>query len=374
MRIGIDARLYSQTGVGRYIRNLINYLAVEDQQNQYVIFLTNNDFKNFELPNDRWQKIRTNIQWHSFTEQWLMPWILYRHRLDLVHFPYFNIPLLYWKPYVVTLHDLTIWKQETGKASTRPLWYYFIKKLGYHLELYFIARKAKMIIAISQAVSLEIQKILQVPNSRIKVIYEGIDQNLLTTVTRKVAAKPYLLTVGNFYPHKNLTRLIFAFRKVVAQIKEDNLKLILVGPKDFFYYKTKKFLKEQNLLGRVQFILHPPDLILANLYRQAEGLIFPSLAEGFGLPGLEAISLQCLLACSRLKVFEEIYGPCPIYFNELDVDDMASKILFLLKESNQSKNKRRKLSWEWSKRYSWKKCARETLETYENCLSLRSVK
>lgn len=372
MKIGIDARLYSQTGVGRYIRNLVSALAKIDRKNSYVIFLTKQDFKEFVLPNSRWQKVAADFPWHSLVEQIKMPLLLYHHHLDLMHFPYFNVPIFYFRPFVVTLHDLTVWKHSTGKATTRAFWYFLIKKLGYKIELAVIAKRTKLVITISRFVKKDIQELLKLPAEKIKVIYEAVEPGLLSGQKQNSfsIAKPYLLTVGNFYPHKNLKRLIFAWTKITAEKQWSNYRLIMVGPKDYFYRRLKKELKPKKILGKVQFILHPSDQRLAVIYRNAAGLIFPSLAEGFGLPGLEAMALGCPVVCSDLPVFHEIYGDIPFYFKPTDVDDMAETIINSLEEPIGQKKERLVKGKLLAKTYSWEKCAKETLRTYENCLSL----
>src|SRR3990167_1427096 len=95
MKIGIDGRLIEETGVGRYIKNLTRELGKYDKENRYVIFLRKKSFDSFSLPNDRWSKRLVEIPWHSFREQLLMPLLFLKDHLDLVHVPYFNIPIFY---------------------------------------------------------------------------------------------------------------------------------------------------------------------------------------------------------------------------------------------------------------------------------------
>lgn len=169
MKIGIDARLIDETGVGRYIQNLIKELGVIDQTNSYVLFVN----KKIVLPNDRWKQWIVNVPWHSFTEQIVMPFLFLRERLDLVHIPYFNVPILYPAKFVVTIHDLTILHFDTGKASTRSFFLYKIRRLGYMIALRVALARAKNVIAVSQTTKREILDHFDVPPDRIKVIYEG---------------------------------------------------------------------------------------------------------------------------------------------------------------------------------------------------------
>ncbi|MEK9178473.1 MAG: hypothetical protein AAB801_01685, partial [Patescibacteria group bacterium] len=120
MTIGIDLRLWNQTGVGRYTRNLVFNLLKIDKNNKYVLFVRKEDFKDVEnqiskLKTPNWKLKIVNVPWHSFKEQLLFPQILNRENLGLMHFTYFSVPVLYKKPYVLTVHDLTLNHFKSGK-------------------------------------------------------------------------------------------------------------------------------------------------------------------------------------------------------------------------------------------------------------------
>src|SRR3989337_707381 len=93
--IGFDARLIGETGVGRYIKNLLDNLSKIDKVNHYYVFLKSEDFNRLTFPNHNFHKIALDIRWHSIKEQLYLPFILSKYRFDIVHFPYFNVPLLY---------------------------------------------------------------------------------------------------------------------------------------------------------------------------------------------------------------------------------------------------------------------------------------
>ena len=132
MRIGIDARLAFETGVGRYIRNLILELSKIDTKNSYVLFVgTSHKKKLEELVPKKWKIVSTDIHWHSVSEQIQFANVLNKENLDVMHFPYFSLPIRYKKPFVVTIHDLIIHHFPTGKASTLPLPLYLAKRLAF---------------------------------------------------------------------------------------------------------------------------------------------------------------------------------------------------------------------------------------------------
>jgi len=173
MKIGIDARLWSQTGVGRYIQELINNLNLVDQVNSYLIFLPSNQTQKFEIRNSKFEIRVIDIRWHSLKEQIIMPWILWKEHLDLVHFPYFSIPIFYPGKFVVTIHDLILDHFDTGQASTLPWFIYKIKRLGYKLIMWITLHRALKIITVSEATKKEIIKHYKIRPDKIIVTYES---------------------------------------------------------------------------------------------------------------------------------------------------------------------------------------------------------
>ena len=227
MKIGIDARLIDETGVGRYIRNLIRQLIVLDDQNEYVVFLYRTGFNNFIVPNARWKKVRANVRWHTVFEQCVMPFLFAIERLDVVHIPYFNIPIFYNGAMIVTIHDLTIKHFDTGKASTGPWLMYKVKRFLYGVIVSIGIKKVRHIIVPSNATKNEIQEHYGIAGDKITVTYEGV--NLENKKTGPLFSFPYFLYVGNAYPHKNLAVVIDALSHFKSKAK-----IVFVGKEDFF--------------------------------------------------------------------------------------------------------------------------------------------
>jgi len=159
----------------------------------------------------------------------------------------------------------------------------------------------------------------------------------------------YFLYVGNAYPHKNLEMLLRAATRATVN-------LVFVGREDYFYKKLR---------------IHPKtvsDSQLANLYENAEALVFPSLMEGFGLPALEAFAHGCPVIASDIPVFREILGDVPKYFNPHDENALVECLKNPPLRSPSFNQKAAKLV----QKYSWQKMAKETLSVYENSACLRS--
>jgi glycosyltransferase involved in cell wall biosynthesis len=175
MRIGIDARFYGPEygkGIGRYTQKLIKNLEKIDQRNQYFIFLRKENFNNYQPQNENFHKVLADYQWYSLNEQIFFPWQLYKFKLDLVHFLHFNVPLFYFKPFVVTIHDL-IHEQSSSQSSNLPSFLFFLKKRVYSLVIKNAIQRSRKIITISYFSQKEIIKKYNVDQNKIIVIYEA---------------------------------------------------------------------------------------------------------------------------------------------------------------------------------------------------------
>lgn len=365
MRIGIDARLIEETGVGRYIQNLIGKLSAIDTQNSYVVFLRKKSYDVFALPNSRWEKRLADAPWHTISEQLVMPVQFAKARLDIVHIPYHNPPILYGGRMVVTMHDLTILHENTGRATTLPMPFYVLKRLGYWLELAIGLRKAKKIIAVSETTRKEIIDHIGIPPDKIVVTYEGVDEKVHSSTfivhsNNRLIKNPYFLYVGNAYPHKNLETLITAFRLLISK----GIKLVLVGKEDYFYTRLKGFIKHLHVTDSIIFFGIANDQQLDQLYRHAIALVCPSKMEGFGLPGIEAMTAGTPVTASDIPVFREIYHEAFLPFNPRSPEDIADKLTMIKDDINLRKTliERGK---EQIKKYTWDTMADVTLSIYE---------
>lgn len=363
MRIGIDARLWSQTGVGRYIRNLIYNLQVIDKQNDYVLFVMDRDYDDvkFRISNLKFKISNCNIRWHTLSEQLNLPSILNKEKLDLIHFPYISVPFFYNKPFVVTIHDLIPYHFSTGKASTLPFPFYKFKFLAYKLIVSQAAKKAKKIIVPSSTTKKDIIDYLKVDPSKVQVVYEGTDESLIRRSTEE--KKEYFLYIGNAYPHKNLEFLLNTFKDLPS-----DFKIILVGKKDYFYRRLEQKAKEMHLEEKIDFFGEASDSQLSSLYKEAKALIIPSFIEGFGLPALEAMANECLVIASDIPTLHEVGGDAAIYFNPNNIDDLTQKLnqVYFNTALYYSENIRRGLKR--AREFSWKKTAEETLRIYNDFL------
>ncbi|MEX2007349.1 MAG: glycosyltransferase family 1 protein [Candidatus Levyibacteriota bacterium] len=366
MKIGIDARFWSQTGVGRYTKNLVIELSKLDKKNEYVLFANEKDIPDIssKINNDRWSIVKCNIKWHSLSEQFLFSKVLNSNSLDLVHFPYFSHPIFYNKSFVVTIHDLIINHFPTGKASTQPMSLYVLKWLGYRKVLSHAVKKSKKIIVPLKFVKNDLSRTLEVPQNKIEVTPEGFDPaiskgKISNKAIYQILDTKYFLYVGNAYPHKNLEKLIEGFYKSKA-----DANLILVGKDDYFYKRLEKE-KFRNLI----FLHDVTDSELFHLYSNSIAAVSASLMEGFGLLPLEAFGCGTIPVVSNIPAFGEVCHDSAIYFNPQDADDIAKKLNFVLKLPAKERENLIKKGKAILSRFSWEKMAKETLRIYESCSS-----
>lgn len=380
MRIGIDARLYGpqRTGIGRYVERLVTNLENLDRKNEYVIFLRPENFSLYRPARPNFRKVFASPRWYTLKEQLVLPLLFARERLDLLHVPHFNAPVLYPGKFVVTIHDLIKDKWDPRSVTSRSLPTYAIKYLGYQLIVKEVVRRAAAILTPSGYVKSKIVEKYGVDSKKIAVTYEagllaegGKVRSEKERVAEDVLGRfrippPYFLYVGNVYPHKNVGRLLDAVKILNEKIGQ-SAHLVLAGARDddhVFRERLEKQILEKDVLKYVTLtgFLSDPDLI--DLYRGATAYVQPSLSEGFGLTSLEAMSLGTPVVEADATSLPEVGGEAALYFDPYNPLDMAEKLSQVLRD----KQLRAQLSRKGiarAKQFSWEKLAKETLKVYE---------
>jgi len=362
MKIGIDARLYFQTGVGVYLRNLLYYLQKISNNERFYIYIMKNDSPKIEFENNRFIKREVNEHWHSFSEQVAFGYKLYCDNLDLMHFTYFSYPVIYRRPFISTIHDLTPLLFKTGRASTRNKLIYGLKHKALQYILSSQVKNSRKIITPTETVKKQLSDIYGSQySSKIESIYEGVDYQFgLVRENSDLAGEfrqPFFIYVGNFYPHKNIERLIEAF----ADLKDD-YRLILLGPNDYF---SRKILQMIDRLGQEKRILLRADSGCEDLvffYKHAAALIHPSLSEGFGLPIVEAAYHNLPIIASNIDVFKELLGNRYLCFDPNSVDNIKNKLKEFI-------DKKPKFDYQdINKKFSFPEMTKKTLLAYKKSL------
>lgn len=373
MRIVIDARLYQESGVGRYIRNLIDNLKYLDDQNEYFILHLGSEYDSRVYHTRNFYKVLANFKWYGINEQIKLPKLLKNLKPDLVHFPHFNVPIFFKGKFVVTIHDLIHQHFQMRRATTlNPLIYKF-KQFGYEQVFKNAIYKSSKILVPSEYVKKILVKDWKVPGDKIRVTYEAVDDKITTAVTKmstdtgkevleKLGIKrPYIFYVGNAHQHKNVEGLIKAF--LLLKKKYQYLHLVLSGYDHYFWQRIKKEYQYKDII----YTGFVTDEELVALYKNARAFVQPSFEEGFGIPLLEAMACLCPVVSSKGGALPEIGKDAALYFDPHDLDDMADKINKILNDEKL----RKYLISKGQKRYkefSWKKLTEQTLEVYSQCV------
>lgn len=362
MRIGIDCRLAGtkHAGIGRYIQNLLLNL-LPDSEHQWVLFFFSQDQAETVLGSLKAPNIKiviASVPHYTIAEQLRMPFIFRQENLDLLHVPHFNVPLLYRRPFVVTIHDL-LWHHNRGsQVTTLSRYQYWLKYLFYRLIVRNAVLSAKKVIVPAKTIKQTVTEYFPAAANKTEVTHEGVDESILKSASkseRKTAGKT-LLYVGSLYPHKNVRLVIAALHKLPEYTLE------IVGSRDIFSEQTLDFAKSLNLSGQVKMLGYLTDQELQQKYQGVSALVQPSLSEGFGLTGIEAMALGTPVLASDIAIFREIYKDGAILFNPHHVAAFVEAVEKLEKSDLNEITARAQAV---AKSYSWKTMATQTLQIYE---------
>lgn len=359
--IVIDNRI-SGTSTGRYSDKLIEHLHLLNPEYKITIITTPERKGYIEKIAPSFQVITSNHRSFSIGEQFGLLAQIKQQKPDLVFFSMVQQPLLLTGKTITMMHDLTALRFKNNRQNS--LVQGFRQQL-YNFMNYVVCKKSSKILTPSKFVKDDLIKRYGVSEEKITVTYESADK--ISTPIRafkELSQKRFLLYVGRAQPHKNLRNLIESFHLV--QQKHPELFLVLAGKIDLAYQEIINFVGQKSIQN-VMFLGFVNDGQLRWLYNNAQAYIMPSLSEGFGLPGLEAMAHGCPLISSDATCLPEIYGEGALYFNPGDEQGMANKIIAVL-EDEKLRAQLIKAGHSQLKKYSWSNMAKETLNVYKQVL------
>ncbi|HEX7017655.1 MAG TPA: glycosyltransferase family 1 protein [Patescibacteria group bacterium] len=370
MRIGIDCRLSgnAHAGIGRYIENLITRLPLLSPDITWVFFF--HDQKQVPQFDQSVDHTASNIEirfapvrHYSLAEQFTLLRYFNDAQLDLLHVPHFNVPLLYQGKLAITIHDL-LWHEYKGSQVTtlHPV-VYWLKYVAYRFVASRAINKAKLIYVPTETVKATLAKYYPAAKSKIVVTQEGVSGEFKTsssqTKTTHRSSHKDLVYVGSLYPHKNITLVLQA----LTQLPDWHLHL--VGSRNVFQQKVKAEVKKLGVAGQVTFQGYLSDQELTALLHASTALVQPSLSEGFGLTGVEAMAAGIPVVASDIPVFREVYQEGALFFDPRNVDSLVATLNHLNQETiNTLVTRGRKVS----AGYSWDAMAQKTLAGYRQLL------
>ncbi|MFA5991693.1 MAG: glycosyltransferase family 1 protein [Candidatus Doudnabacteria bacterium] len=372
-RIGLDIRIFGSRmgGIGRYALELFPRILSLDKENSYFLFYNKKSADPMELKVFQQfknaQLVETNARHYSFAEQTSFLKLLNKYNLDLVHFPNFNVPYFYKKPFVTTIHDMVHHKISGAKKSR------LLHFMAYTKIIEAAAKNSRAIITVSEYSKNDIVKYLNVPAEKIYVTYEGsslntaVEEELVNEVKKRYLLKrPYILFVGVLERKKNVVNLTRGFDYFLQKYKAD-MDLVVVGKADSHYPEIKHKALDIKNTSRLVFTGQVEEGELRALYKGAYCFATASLHEGFGLPGVEALSFGLPLLASNIPVFNEIYDNACVYFDPLDPKDIGEK-MHLLSRDGKFYGQIQEKSFARSLLFNWDKTVSETLNIYRKIL------
>jgi glycosyltransferase involved in cell wall biosynthesis len=381
LEIALDTRRVADFGIGTYIRNLVRALARVDSENQYTLITADRPVPEFsDLPSNFRMAIfrsptRTGLAQVSYG--------LFLRKLgaDLFHIPLNAVPLTMPKPYLVTIHDMST--------------LLFASQSGYQnrLRQFYLRRglsRADRVMAVSMATCRDVEAVLGIPASRIRVIYNAPDPifeapaapprspaggeefsyppEIQRVLDRYRIHYPFLLYVGRTNPQKNIPRLVEAFAVLRGEIQDHpvyrDLRLLIIGDEISRYPALRHAVIQSRVEETVRFLGFVPIDTLRTFYQAASAFVFPSLYEGFGLPPLEAMACGTPVVCSHVSSLPEVVGDAAEVVNPENVFDIARGMREVLLNPER-RGTMVERGFAQARRFSWERTAQQVLEAYQ---------
>ena len=367
--IGFEATplLGHRSGVGQYTNHLLTALTDLKEEWDFWLF-SNRPFNALATPLQR-----TTIPEPLFPySRWLwlqlvLPRQLARSPVDVVHFPNSLAPLRLQKPFVLSIHDASLFLYSRFHPWSRLLAMRFI--------LPVVARRAAAIVTVSHSARADLQQVLSLPEEKLHVIYEAApdffqpvkDERQLAAVRTKYhLPEQFLLYVGTLEPRKNLYRVIRAFRQLRQRGHPHHL--VMVGPRGWSMVRFEVEVAQLGLSEVVHQLGYVPQEDLPTLYSLATLFLFPSLYEGFGLPPLEAMACGTAVLTSDRSSLAEICTDAAYLVNPLDEQAITAGIHHLLTDPDLRRHKV-ELGLARAAQFSWRKAAQETAALYQEVIT-----
>ncbi len=359
MKICIDARFWGieHTGIGRYIENLIDNLPSD------VILIVPPKLKN-EPKLARFHKYYARFHPYSLVSQLEMLWILSFIRPNLLHVPHFTIPILWPGKMIVTIHDLIKHLSRGYDTTTRNPLFYWLKYFGYLTIVWLAIHRASHVFVPAKYWKKALVEKYKISEEKISVTYEGVSSSLSQSSQKFGIGldKPYVLYVGNIYPHKDVPTLVKSIKQLNGEILG-----VIVCARSVFRVRLEKIIKNLDADKFIKFYEKISDQELSGLYAGSLAFVTPSLIEGFGLPGLEAMAMGTPVIAANASCLPEIYGNAALFFRSGDVQDLTEKIMEI-KNDLKLRNKYITRGFAKVKTYSWAKMTKLTWQIYQNVL------
>ena len=364
MIIGIEAERANnpyKTGVEHYAKQLILHLAEIDHDNQYVLYLRTK-------PEDWFLKLPDNFKikvlpFPIFWTQLRLSYEMFQYPVDVLFIPASALPLLHPKKTVVTIHDLG-WR-------FYPETFTWFNRNFLELSTWFAVTSASSIISVSEATKKDLVKEYSILPERITVISHGYEKQAIHAFVEKsgdelrqlessvILPEKYILFLSTLQPRKNLAGLIEAFNLLKKEMPELKHKLVVVGKPGWKFEPILELIQENS--ENVLYLNHVSDSDRFTILKQAEMVVLPSFYEGFGMQILESFSMNVPVVVSKVSSMPEVAGEAALYFDPHNTAEIKNAMKMVLSDKGLRDSLILKGA-ERLKKFSWEKCALETLE------------
>ena len=369
MRVLVDVSAVPEepVGAGVYTINLVGALDAGADVDLEVLTRTDD--------RARWRRIAPHSRVHAKVptsrplrlawEQAMAPRLARSLDVAVWHGPHYTLPLRYEGPKVVTIHDMTFFEN--------PEFHERAKVVFFQRMIRAAAERAKVIVAVSDDTAGRLRRILN-PQVPVVVAPHGVDRSRfrpagddatvaadLATLDAVGVTPPFLAFVGTLEPRKNVPGLIAAFAAVASD--HPDLSLAIAGRPGWGASEVEAAVRKSGLADRIHLLGYAPPELLPVLYRTAAAVVYPSHAEGFGVPALEALACAAPLVTTSGTPMADMAGDAAVLVPPGDDVALARAVERVLSEERLSKALR-EAGPRVAGRYSWGVCARAHVEAY----------
>lgn len=355
-------------GIGRYARNIVTRLiSASDDEWALVRAPANRSEASFFDPvrSDRVKVVTLPFSRRNADRLWFRMRLpvdirLFGGRGDVVYSPDFTAPPMLGVPRMITVHDLAFMTHpgHTTEALRRYLEGVVPREVA----------RADKVAVVSHATRKDVVRLLGVPEHKVVVVANGVDDRFyqaapLASAARKRLGLPerYLLMVGTIEPRKNHLN---AMRALERSRVGNHLPLVIAGRTGWGYEETMEQARRLVNRGLVQLLDYFPDEDLPGLYAGAKAVLYPSWTEGFGLPVVEALASGTAVVTGTAPALREVGGDEAIYADPGDVEGLADRIRHVAEQESSDEDRARRQ--QWTRRFSWDSSTSTVIESLKN--------
>lgn len=364
--VGIDAHVLGDHSGGNesYYFNLINHFTVDENVRLVLFIQPDYDIKKINIECDVVRFKSKNPLVRNFIE---IPQLVNTYKIDVLHMQYF-IPFHVSCKVIVTIHDISF--EHFSDIFTKKD--YFTQKI----LIPYAAKHSDLIFTVSEYSKQDIVAHYRVPEEKVIVTYNGVADSYykknncekdMDVLQKHNIKEPYILTVGNLQPRKNLKRLLNAFDKLLTETGA-RLQLVIVGKRAWLFDDLFSEINHSCLKGQIVLTDYLEETELAGLYRKAMFFVYPSYFEGFGIPILEAMNCGTAVATSNCTSLPEVAGDAGIFFDPYDVDDIYMHMKSLY-ESDELRLQLVNTGYERAKKFNWTQTAQLVMNVYRQLIN-----